>query len=149
MPFRLLASSTLAAVLAASAPALAADYLTARPPVVVQTQPTICSDNGVLSAIDHRFDYTDRHLLHANLDVLDFYNMHETLYEPSDETHLIARHYCEAGVVMNDRLPRTVYYVIESTMGFAGIGDNVTSCIDGLDPWHVYGADCSTVRAHY
>jgi len=149
MNLKLLATSILAGGLAAAAPASAADYLAVRPPVAPYGQPTICSDNGVLATIDHRFDYTDRHLLHAGLDVIDFSNMRETAWRPSDETHLIERHYCVANVVMNDNRPHTVFYLIEGTMGYAGIGDNVEYCIVGLDPWHVYGADCDSVRTPF
>jgi hypothetical protein len=150
MNLKLLATSLLTGAIAATAPATAADYMTAQPPAAAYVQqPTICSDNGVLGTIDRRFDYTDRHLLHAGLDVVDFYNMRLTYWRPSDETHLIERHYCVANVIMNDNQPRTVYYLIEGTMGFAGIGDNVEYCIDGLDPWHVYGAHCNSVRTPF
>lgn len=149
MNLKLLATSILASAAIAS-PAFAADYVTGQPPAAVYApQPTICGDNGVLGTIDHRFDYTERNLLHAGLDVVNFYNMRETFWKPADETHLISRHYCVANVVMNDNRPRTVYYLIEGTMGYAGIGDNVEYCILGLDPWHVYGADCDSVRTPF
>ncbi len=142
-----LKSLACSAVLAVSTalPASAADFV--RPaPAHAQAASSVCSDSSVLGVIDHNFDYRDAHYLHAGLDITDFHGAHEIYYRPSDATHLVGRTYCEATVVMNDNRRRPVWYLIESTMGFAGIGDNVEYCVAGLDPWHVHGSYCASVR---
>lgn len=145
MNFKLLACSALFAA-SSILPASAADYIRVAPAAPARAAPSACSDSTVLGVIDHNFDYRNAHYLHAGLDIVDFHGAHELGYRPSDATHLIARTYCEATVVMNDNRPRPVWYLIESTMGFAGLGDNVEYCVAGLDPWHVYGAYCASVR---
>ena len=145
MNLKLLACS---ACFAASSilPASAADYIGPAPAGPVHAPPSACSDSAVLGVIDSNFDYRDAHYLHAGLDIVDIQGARELGYRPSDDMHLVARTYCEATVVTNDNRPRPVWYLIESTMGFAGIGDNVEYCVAGLDPWHVYGSYCASVR---
>ena len=45
-----------------------------------------------------------------------------------------------------DHRKRTIYYVVETPMGFAGVGHNTEFCIAGLDPWYVHGHHCSSLR---
>lgn len=145
MKFKSLACSVLFAassVLTASA----ADYIRPVPAARAYAAPSVCGESAVLGAIDRSFDYRNAHYLHAHLDIVGFRGAHELHYRPSDATHLIARTYCEATAVMNDNRPRPVWYLIETTMGYAGIGDNVEYCLAGLDPWHVYGSHCASVR---
>ncbi len=134
-------------LLAASSvlPASAADYIQPGP-APAYAAPSVCGQKAVLGVIDHNFDYRDAHYLHAGLDIVDFRDAHLVSYRPSDETHLVGRTYCQATAVLNDNRPRPVWYLIETTMGYAGIGDNVEYCVAGLDPWHVYGAYCASVR---
>jgi len=133
-------------VAALALPASAADYIGAAPMSQPYAVSTVCSDTAVLGAIDHNFDYRNAHYLHANLDIADLQGVHETYERPADSTHLIGRTYCEGTAVMNDNRARPVWYVVETTMGFAGIGENVEYCVSGLDPWHVYGANCTSLR---
>jgi hypothetical protein len=77
----------------------------------------------------------------------DFSNIRLRRYEPKTEKNLIERYYCEASANMNDSVARSVWYLIETDMGYAGIiGDNVEFCVSGLDPIKAYGANCSTLR---
>lgn len=72
-----------------------------------------------------------------------------TTYERKrDEYHNVARMFCHATVTLNDGVRRDMWYLIETPWGFAGTPDfsAVEFCISGLDPWHVYGKDCSTIR---
>lgn len=124
--------------------AFAADYIQTSPAYAGDT--SYCSDRGVLASIDHKFNYKARNYLRADLDIVDIRGTRETRWIPPTETARIERHYCRADVVMNDGQPRTMWYLLEGGMGFAGIGDNVEFCIAGLDPWHVYGANCDSVR---
>lgn len=145
MKLKFLACAALSAAVFAL-PASAADYIRPAPMSHAYASSSVCADGAVLGAIDHNFDYRNAHYLHANLDVVELRGIHETYERPADATHLIGRTYCEGTAVMNDHRNRPVWYVIETTMGFAGIGDNVEYCISGLDPWHVYGANCTSVR---
>lgn len=68
-----------------------------------------------------------------------------------DEYHNVGRKFCHATVRMTDgnrHEQRDMWYVLETPWGLAGPPKlaNVEFCIAGLDPWHVYGKDCSTIR---
>ena len=45
-----------------------------------------------------------------------------------------------------DGQQRDLWYVVQWGLGFAGSGYKIDFCISGLDPWHVYGADCRSLR---
>lgn len=65
-----------------------------------------------------------------------------------DEYHNVARQFCHATAVLSDGSRRDVWYLIAQPWGFGGTPGthSLEFCIAGLDPWHVYGKDCSTVR---
>ncbi|WP_419910622.1 hypothetical protein [Hoeflea sp.] len=105
-----------------------------------------CDSPAVLRTITHRFSIADRNVLHRDLAIEDYYNLHQNRYMPSTDTKFIARRYCHGQVAMSDGHTRTIWFLIESGQGFAGVGDNVEFCISGLDPWHIYGANCRSVR---
>jgi hypothetical protein len=132
-------------VATASIPASAADYLMG--PAAVAAPVTICNEHKVLTRVVERFHYADANLLKRGLSINDFSNITYTRYEPRTERNLIERHYCRATANLNDNTTRTTWYLIETDMGFAGaIGDNVESCVAGLDPLYVYGATCASLR---
>ncbi len=58
----------------------------------------------------------------------------------------ISRRYCHAHADMSDGHTRTVHYVIEQDMGFAGYGWNVEFCIGGFDRWMTYDGYCRSIR---
>ena len=69
----------------------------------------------------------------------------------------IERRYCQATALLSDHVSRTVHYVIEHPMGFAAAGEclggfspvaswRAEGCVLGLDEWHVYGANCESLR---
>ncbi|MCD2171820.1 hypothetical protein [Rhizobium sp. C4] len=105
-----------------------------------------CADSSVLSFIDSRFDYKASRYLQANLDIVGFDKVSNTRVDYRDETHPIQRVYCHAKVDMNDGHRRDLWYMIESGMGYAGLGERVRFCIAGLDPWYVDGRQCRSVR---
>jgi hypothetical protein len=105
-----------------------------------------CAEPGVLSFIDHRFDYKARRYLQADLDIVGINTVTNTRYAPRDEMHPIERVYCHAKVEMNDGHRRDLWYMIEGGMGYAGLGDRVRFCISGLDPWYADGRQCRSVR---
>lgn len=105
-----------------------------------------CGDSGVLSFIDHRFDYKASRYLRADLDIVAFDRVSNTHVDYRDTTHPIPRVYCHAKVDMSDGHRRDLWYMIEGGMGFAGLGERVRFCISGLDPWYVDGRNCRSVR---
>lgn len=112
----------------------------------VRAAETDCSDGSVLSFIDHRFDYKAYRYLGAGLDIMGITAVSATGYAPRDATHSVERLYCHAKVDMNDGRRRDLWYMIQWNWGFAGLGRNIRFCISGLDPWHVDGRDCRSVR---
>ncbi|MDA4846989.1 hypothetical protein [Hoeflea poritis] len=105
-----------------------------------------CDSPAVLRTITHRFGIADRNVLHMGIAIEDYFNIHQNRYTPRTDTEFIERRYCHGQVAMSDGHTRTIWYLIESGQGFAGIGDNVEFCISGLDSWHIYGANCRSVR---
>ena len=105
-----------------------------------------CDSPAVLRTITHRFGIAERNVLHMGLSIEDYFNIHQNRFTPRTDTKFIARRYCHGQVAMSDGRTRTIWFLIESGQGFAGIGDNVEFCISGLDPWHIYGANCRSVR---
>jgi hypothetical protein len=105
-----------------------------------------CSEQRVLDHMARRFVWTDEHVIQRGLRIDDITHTHQNKYAPATDTHLVGRRYCHATAWMNDGSKRQMWYLIEQGMGFAGIRDNVEFCISGLDPWHVYGAWCRSVR---
>lgn len=105
-----------------------------------------CGEQKILDYMARRFVWTDEHVLQRGLRIEDITHAHENKYRPANDTHLVGRRYCHATAWMNDGSKRTMWYLIEEGMGFAGVRDNVEFCISGLDPWHVYGAWCRSVR---
>lgn len=111
-----------------------------------QAQIPDCAEGGILSFIDHRFDYKARHYLREDIDILAIHSVRGTHVALRDETHPIQRVYCHAKVDMSDGHRRDLWYMIESNMGYAGLGRRIRFCISGLDPWHVDGRQCRSVR---
>jgi capsid protein len=144
MPARLascLLAAAVAALPVATAPVLAADMLRD------QSYSGVCSERGYLARIEHRFRYQVRHVPELpDVGIDDFYNIRETLYEPEDEKHPISRQYCEADVLLSDGQTHSIWYLIETDLGFASIGNNVEFCVDGFDRWYVYDGRCRVLR---
>jgi hypothetical protein len=105
-----------------------------------------CDSPAVLRAISHRFSIADRNVLQSGLAIEDYFDIHQNRYTPAGETTMISRLFCHGKVAMNDGRTRKIWYMIEAGQGFAGVGGNVEYCISGLDPWHINGAFCRSVR---
>ena len=106
-------------------------------------EPGICGHDRVLNRIVDRFAYQVRHVPNLpDVGILDFYQVTEVRYEPQGEDRPIERRYCRATVALSDGDSRTVRYLIERPMGFAGIGSNVEFCVAGFDRWYVYNGRC-------
>lgn len=107
----------------------------------------ICAHEGALRAITGQFRHQVAHVPNLpNVDIVDFYRIHERRYLPETAERPIARRYCGATVQLSDGRERPVWYMIEYGQGFAGIGANVEFCVSGFDRWHVYNGGCRVLR---
>lgn len=105
-----------------------------------------CSEQKVLDYIKKRFVWSDEKLLKRGLRIEAIQRPHQNRVQAATATRKIERLYCHGTARMNDGRKRTIWYMIEKGMGFASIGNAVEFCVSGLDPWHVYGAWCRSVR---
>lgn len=105
-----------------------------------------CDDPLVLNRIKLRTPkethLTTRHPLYVE----EFGHARENRYVPRHGRNQIAQRFCQVAATLSDHSHRTIYYVVETPMGFAGIGHNMEFCIAGLDPWYVHGHRCSSLR---
>jgi capsid protein len=142
----LLLAAALAATVCTST-VRAADYLSGsgEPQAVGE-----CAEPRYLAKITKGFDHQVKHVPNLpDVAITDFRNIHEHRYEPGYETDSdapIARRYCGAKVVLSDGRSRDLWYLIESRMGFAGMGDNVEFCVSGFDRWNVYNGRCRVLH---
>lgn len=107
-----------------------------------------CGTKAVLKNLKRDVDSKFRSFTGKKLFLLDVINPVETHSRERDETHTVARKWCHAKARMSDRKVRDMWYILEKPWGFAGapILSGVEFCIAGLDPWKIYGKDCSTIR---
>lgn len=105
-----------------------------------------CDDPLVLNRIKLRTPkethLTTRHALYVE----EFGHARENQYVPRHGRNQIAQRFCQVPATLSDHSHRTIYYLVETPMGFAGIGHNMEFCIAGLDPWYVHGSHCSSLR---
>ncbi|PPJ47052.1 hypothetical protein C0075_15770 [Rhizobium sp. KAs_5_22] len=100
----------------------------------------------VTGTVSSRLAQNMRSFLDMDLSIADFGIISESRLEPRDGTHRVERRYCQAKVTMTDGERRQLWFLIESDWGYAGLGSSVEFCVSGLDPWHVYGAHCKSLR---
>jgi len=129
----------------------------------IESHVPLCDDADVLGEVEDQFEYGAPRVLEQKLEILEFSGMFEKAYLPqvlADDIpppQPIERRYCQAKALISDGLRRTVYYVIEYPMGFAAAGGylgflspvrgwRAEGCVLGLDEWHVYGANCESLR---
>jgi hypothetical protein len=125
----------------------AADYASAPAPAVVYTAlvPS-CEDPRVLAQVEDQFEYGVQRTVPAQLAVVEFSELYEKSYQPRTERKEIERRYCQGTALVSSGERRTLYYVVEYPMGFAGVSWRAEGCILGFDPWRVYGANCESLR---
>jgi hypothetical protein len=116
---------------------------------IVMTEPIAtgnpCADPGVRGSIMERFAWAEQNTWQRGFVMASLENGRSSNH-PFFEPGLIHREYCMADSVMTSGVPHTVFYAIEFGQGFASMGNYVNFCVLGLDPWHIYDADCRTVR---
>ena len=107
-----------------------------------------CATATVLNNLKRDVDHKFRGYTKTKLFLVEIIDPVETHSRERDETHTVARKWCHAKARMNDRTIRDMWYILEKPWGIAGapLFTGVEFCIVGLDPWKVYGRDCSTIR---
>jgi hypothetical protein len=107
--------------------------------------PDPCHHPRVLHSIIERFDSTEMFTWHRGFRIAHIVAP-RLRYNAFDGPSLIPHRHCIADAVMTNGRVHKLFYTVEDEMGFASMGDKVFFCIPDLDPWRIYGADCSTVR---
>lgn len=106
-----------------------------------------CDDPAMLNRIVSKFRHQVKHVPHLpDVAITDFHRIHQHRYIPFSDKRPIARRYCGATALLSDGRKRTVWYLIEDRMGYAGIGDGVEFCVSGFDRWKVYNGRCRVLR---
>ena len=129
-----------------------------------------CDDPLVLNRIERRAPREILKVSHKHLEIVEFRHPVQTKFSPANfeiadiekhvpklgfvtkrdivGKHQLSQRFCRVRAMFSDHHERTIYYVTETPMGFAGVGHNVTYCVSGLDPWRVHGGHCSSLRPH-
>lgn len=106
---------------------------------------TQCGDGRALEHIARNFAWAERKTWHRGF-VIDRILNPRQRYTVLNGPALIRHRHCVAEAVMTNGRQYPIFYVIGSEMGFASIGDGTDYCVAGLDPWHIYGRSCETLR---
>lgn len=125
---------------------LAATMIVPTAPVHAGDWTPKCNDSWVLWTVKTRFAASHGPFLAPRLTIADFGTPRQDQFTPGDKTHSVERRHCSAAVVTSDGVSRQLYYLIESNMAQAGFGSGVEFCASGLDPSHIYGAACASLR---
>lgn len=107
-----------------------------------------CTTDWVIKAMKNQVDSKYRQYIGEDLFLIDVINPQMTRETERDAEHNVGRKFCHAKALMSDGRKRDLWYLLEKPWGFAGTPflSGLEFCISGLDPWHVYGKNCSTVR---
>ena len=107
-----------------------------------------CDTGWVLQALRTKIDGKYRKYNGTKLMLVDIINPTLRYERKRDEEHNVGRKFCHAKIRMTDRRTRDMWYLLETPWGFSGPPKlaGLEFCIAGLDPWNVYGKDCSTIR---
>jgi len=149
MRHRLAALLASALSLSAVLPAVAADYYEASrqpAPIVANALVPSCEDPRVVAQVEDQFEYGAPRMIPADLAIVEFSNLMEKAYHPLGGHKEVERRYCQGTVLVSTGEHRTVYYVVEYPMGYAGISWRAEGCVLGLDKWKIYGANCESLR---
>jgi hypothetical protein len=107
-----------------------------------------CTTPQVIETLKRKVDYKFRGYTKTKIFLVEVIHPRERLDSKRNETHTVARKWCHAKARMNDGTIRDMWYLLEKPWGFAGMPllSGLEFCIAGLDPWRIYGKDCSTIR---
>ncbi len=104
-----------------------------------------CDDPAILKRIESRFDWAEQRTWHRGFEI-DEIVAPRLRYQVLNGPSIILHDHCIGDAVMTDGSVRTLVYTVSRGMGIASIGDGVRYCVQGLDPWRVFGTSCSTVK---
>ncbi len=134
----LLATGVLAAPVARAADLIEGVYV---------SDPGACAHPRILARISSKFDHQVRNVAHLpDVSINGFHRIGQTRYLPALENRPVERRYCHAQVALSNGKHRTVWYLLETPWGYAGVGTNVEFCVSGFDRWHVYNGNCRVLR---
>jgi hypothetical protein len=105
-----------------------------------------CNRPAILERLKADVDGKYRKYIGEDLFLIDVVHPRLKREVVRSEEFNVGRQFCHAGARMSDGRTRDLWYLLEYPWGFAGQLTRVEFCISGLDPWHVYGKNCSTVR---
>ncbi len=104
-----------------------------------------CDNRWVERKIAHRFAAAERQTWHHGVALGELYDIHQKRMIVADR-HGIDRRFCRASSEMSDGRKRTVHFLIEQGMGYAGYSWNVEYCIAAFEPWKTYDGRCRSIR---
>ena len=123
--------------------AQAADYFATSPAAISP----VCQEQGVINSAVAQFDRLVRGVPEMPaVKINAVSNVSATRFDPKTYPSGIERHYCRATAVLSNGENRNIWYMVEKTQGFASMGSNVESCVDGFDKWFVYDGRCRVLR---
>lgn len=123
--------------------AQAADYIATSPTTISP----VCQEQGVINRAVAQFDRLVRGVPEMPaVKINAVSNVSATRFDPKTYPSGIERHYCRATAVLSNGENRNMWYMVEKTQGFASMGSNVESCVDGFDKWFVYDGRCRVLR---
>ena len=105
-----------------------------------------CEARGVLRDVTRKAAYRSQLPYQEPVTVTGYDHVRQTRHVGSAGPGLRERRWCQARAHLASGHTRSVYYLIESHAGFAGISYGVESCMAGRDLWNVHGGDCSALR---
>ena len=104
-----------------------------------------CDGAGVLSRVTTKLSIAEANVVKSGDPVVSIDRIRHARTQEMSEP-FFARRYCRATGYTDLGHKTTIYYLIEAKAGFAGYGYNVEACIQGRDPWRIYGAYCRSLR---
>ncbi len=105
-----------------------------------------CDSPYILDIITARFGDRARTYLKTDLEITQIDGPRQVRQTLRDKTHRVGRDYCAATAVTTDGERRALWYLIERDFAFASLGSSVEFCLSDLDPQHIYGAHCASLR---
>lgn len=104
-----------------------------------------CDNPRVLKKIYSRFRHAERNTFQHGVEIADVHDIRERFvrYEPHN---LLEMRHCIAHADMTDGSHDQLLYMIQTGMGFAGMGWDVDFCIPGRDYFYAYDGQCRVLN---
>jgi hypothetical protein len=104
-----------------------------------------CDAPGIAARISEKFSYQDRHIVHSGVAITGIERMRET-GAPGWASRIERRHCSATAWLSNGRKAEVVYLIEGPHLGALTVGWHLESCVTGHDPYHVYDAQCRSIR---